>query len=308
MNATDILNTVLDKLWTQYKQRVSYADTYNKMVLEHGGSMTNDHIAFRTLNTSQGQPAGIDAISRIIIPLGYHKAGEYVFKEKKLYAEHFLHKDPKQPKIFISQLQVDQFSKEFQNLIKKEAAGSQDPLSDHTLQQLKILEAADTLMPDQVDEVIHDICNAFSRPWEPPLRSTLETVNDASQYGAWTLLHGNSVNHFTAYINEQNVAEWQGDIELTMDALQKAGIPIKKDIEGKRGNKLRQSSTEAIIEMCPVREYDGSMGEIEWTYAYYELLERHEVKDASGKKSLFTGFLGDQATNLFDMTRREAVS
>lgn len=306
MDAITILNQVLDKLWTAYKQRVSYAATYNKLVLEHGGQMTNDHMAFRTLNTPQGQPSGINAISRIIIPLGYYKAGEYVFKEKMLYAEHFLHVDPKQPKIFISQLQVDQLPDNCQQLMKEAVSGSQDPLSDHTLQQLKILEATETLKDNEAEIVINDICNALSRPWEPPLRSTVETINTVSQYGAWTLLHGNSVNHFTAYINEQQVPEWKDDLEVTMQALKEAGVPIKSAIEGGRGTKLRQSSTEAVHELCPVREADNSLGEIDWTYAYYELLERHEVEDEQGKKQLFTGFLGDQATNLFDMTQRNA--
>jgi hypothetical protein len=41
-----------------------------------------------------------------------------------------------------------------------------------------------------------------------------------------------------------------------------------------------------------------------WTYAYFELAQRDTVADpATGKKVRFEGFLGPQATNLFEMTR-----
>jgi hypothetical protein len=41
-----------------------------------------------------------------------------------------------------------------------------------------------------------------------------------------------------------------------------------------------------------------------WTYAYFELAQRDLLPDpATGKYSRFEGFLGSQATNLFEMTR-----
>ena len=52
------------------------------------------------------------------------------------------------------------------------------------------------------------------------------------------------------------------------------------------------------MEACEVIEDDGSPGKLDWTYAYYELAERGQV---DGK--LFQGFLGEQATHLFDMTK-----
>lgn len=304
MNSKELLDALLNRLWEAYKERVSYAQVYNQMVLERGGHMTNDHMAFRTFNADQGQPAGIEALSRIFKPLGYYKAGEYEFKEKKLYAEHFLHENPLKPKIFISQLEVAQLPEASQELINQAIASSKDPLTPQTLKLLETLDIHGAVRADQSKPLLDNLYAAFARPWEPPLRESVLTLDKTSQYAAWTLLHGNSVNHFTAYINEQNVPEWKGDIEVTMDALRNAGVPIKKDIEGARGTKLRQSSTAAVVEKCPVQEKDGSLSEIEWTYAYYELLERHEVEDAHGNKSLFTGFLGEQATNLFEMTKK----
>jgi hypothetical protein len=125
-------------------------------------------------------------------------------------------------------------------------------------------------------------------------------LNDISQYGAWVLLHGNSVNHFATYINHQDVKEWP-DLEATCKALADAGIPMKDEIEGEPGSKLRQSATHSVKEGVKVKVEDG-FEKIIWTYAYLELTERNNIIE-NGTSKLFTGFLGAQATHLFDMTQ-----
>jgi hypothetical protein len=93
------------------------------------------------------------------------------------------------------------------------------------------------------------------------------------------------------------------DIEKTIAALQKAGIPMKAEIEGERGSKLRQTATEAVkIDVEVVDQ--GVPAKMPWSYAYFELAQRDTVTDpTTGKKVRFEGFLGPQATNLFEMTR-----
>ena len=52
---------------------------------------------------------------------------------------------------------------------------------------------------------------------------------------------------------------------------------MKKEIEGEKGTKLRQSSTEAAVVSVPVK--DGMRtAEIPWTYAYFEIAERHGLE------------------------------
>ena len=64
------------------------------------------------------------------------------------------------------------------------------------------------------------------------------------------------------------------------------------------GSKLRQSSTQAVV--IPVEMRAGSrVVKKPWTYAYFEIAERPLI---DGKR--YEGFLGGQATNLFEMTRR----
>ena len=89
-----------------------------------------------------------------------------------------------------------------------------------------------------------------------------------------------------------------GDIEKTVAALKAAGVPMKPEIEGARGSRLRQSSTQAVVLPTPMR-FGARTAAVPWTYAYFELAERPLV---DGRR--FEGFLGGQAANLFEMTRR----
>jgi hypothetical protein len=73
---------------------------------------------------------------------------------------------------------------------------------------------------------------------------------------------------------------------------------MKPEIVGARGSRLRQSSTQAVVLPTPMR-VGGRTVSIPWTYAYFELAERPLVE---GRR--FEGFLGGQAANLFEMTRR----
>ena len=49
--------------------------------------------------------------------VGYEEKGEYFFEAKKLKAKHFQHEDPRAPKIFISELLLEEFSEELQYII-----------------------------------------------------------------------------------------------------------------------------------------------------------------------------------------------
>jgi len=170
-------------------------------------------------------------------------------------------------------------------------------LSDAVLARLARVNGA--TQPDLLETVLaqfHDL------PWDIPEKGDVTALNAESQFGAWTLVHGYNVNHYTALINSQGTAELE-DIELTIQALQKAGVPMKAEIEGAPGSKLRQTATESARIEVPVRE-QGRLTAMLWTYAYFELAERGEITDPeTGRRGRFEGFLGPQATNLFEMTR-----
>jgi len=299
--AKQITGDLFEKLWQQYIFRVSYAKTYSGLVQQKGGAVVNDHIALRTFNTHTGeQPGGIRAIKHLLNSLEYEPVTKYKFPKKKLSALHFEHPDEMFPKIFVSQLEVDELPEWAQKIINNAVRETPYLLSDESIELLHILGENGSLPREAASYLVDDLVQYFRRPWRIPKKEDVLKINDVSQYAAWVLLHGNAVNHFTAYINYQNVKEWP-DLETTCNALAKAGVPMKESIEGKKGSKLQQSSTQAIKEEVKVKGENG-VERIVWAYAYYELAQRNFVEE-NGSKKLFSGFLGEQAQHLFDMTQ-----
>jgi 2-oxoadipate dioxygenase/decarboxylase-like protein len=289
---------LFDRLWDRYRQRVSYVQTYEKVIQQAKATFVNDHIAFRTFATQQPL-AGIATISRIFGALGYRAAGSYHFDDKQLSAIHFQHSNQQFPKLFISELRVSELPLESRKIIEKTVRSHRPAIDLEALAALANLDKdnkpAAELLPRLVPE-FHEL------PWILPAREDVEKLNKVSQYAAWVLVHGYNVNHFTSLINSHGVAALD-DIEKTIAALEKAGVPMKKEIEGERGSKLRQTATEAVTIDVAVHDR-GVPAKMPWTYAYFELAQRDTVVDpATGKKVRFEGFLGPQATNLFEMTR-----
>jgi hypothetical protein len=289
---------LFDSLWDRYRQRVKYVQMYEQMIRTAGATFVNDHIAFRTFATQQPL-AGIASISRIFEALGYRAAGSYHFDDKQLSAIHFQHSNPQFPKLFISELRVPELPAEARSIIERALRAHRPAIGLEMLAALANLDRDDKPAAELLQRVVsefHDL------PWMLPSRDEVEKLNKVSQYAAWVLVHGYNVNHFTSLINSHGVPALD-DIEKTIAALIKAGVPMKKEIEGERGTKLRQTATEAVTIDVTVHDR-GLPAKMPWTYAYFELAQRDVVADpATGKSVRFEGFLGPQATNLFEMTR-----
>ncbi|MGM3308462.1 DUF1338 domain-containing protein [Anabaena sp. WFMT] len=279
-------------LWQEYSSRVSYARIYQQMITNAGGIVANDHIAFRSLrlvvDNNQGKiNLGIDYLGKFFTSLGYISSGEYSFPQTHLYARYYSHPQQEKfnlPKLFISELIVDELPDNIAQLIQQ------------TVNQSPHFPKIDDLEINQLPQV-------FTRPWQPPHRSVIEKVNQVTQYGAWVLLHGYAVNHFTGYVNHQNTATYP-DIDSTAIGLTNLGVPMKAEIEGNIASGLRQTATQAVTELVTVID-DQNRAEIHipWTYAYYEIAQRYQVEVTPGNYQLFDGFLGKNAQQLFEMTR-----
>lgn len=291
-----------DRLWQQYRARVSYAQVYEKMILQAGGTVANDHIAFRSLrlniNMLKGkQNLGIEYLASVAEALGYTVAGEYVFPAQKLYARHYRHPEQERldlPKLFISELIVEELEDAIASLIYQTVSDSSVGWTLPT----NLIHSESNL-----EQIVSQFKQIFTRPWLPPKKSVVEAVNQATQYGAWVLLHGYAVNHFTAYVNRQRTAQYP-DIETIANGLAALGVPMKAQIEGSLEVGLRQTATHAVKELVTViDDATEELVQIPWTYAYYEIAERYEI-EVSGKKVLFDAFLGQNAQHLFEMTRK----
>ncbi len=303
---SDLALHLWESLWQEYSARVSHARTYQQMITAAGGTVKNDHIAFRslrmTVDSPQGQiHLGIDYLEPIAKFLGYEVASEYTFPETHLYARHYRHPQQEEldlPKLFISELVVDELPEEVAQLIHKTVSSLKYELTSP-------LRGGNFTPPDLIGSGDGGLGfqKVFTRPWHSPQRSTVEEVNKVTQYGAWVLLHGYAVNHFTGYVNHQNTAKYP-DIDTTVRGLTNLGVPMKAEIEGNIAFGLRQTATQAVTEMVTV--LDDSTGaeiQIPWTYAYYEIAQRYMVEVEPGKQMLFDAFLGRNAQQLFEMTK-----
>src|SRR5438132_290913 len=129
---------LFDRLWDRYRQRVSFVQTYEKVIREAGATFVNDHIAFRTFATQQPL-AGIATISRIFEALGYRAAGSYHFDDKQLSAIHFQHANQQLPKLFISELRVPELPGEARAIIERTVRGHRPAISVEALAALATL-------------------------------------------------------------------------------------------------------------------------------------------------------------------------
>ena len=290
-------------LWQEYSARVNYARTYQQRSTTAGGTVANDHIALRSLRLSLDTPKGqvnlgINYLEQVANALGYVAAGEYVFPETHLYARHYSHPQEVEfdlPKLFISELIVDELPDRIAQLIEKTVSSLQYELTPHV---------TDFLAEDgNLESIAQKLQKIFTRPWLPPQRFDVEEVNKVTQYGAWVLLHGYGVNHFTGYVNRHNTPKYP-DIDATVGGLVNLGVPMKAEIEGDISCGLRQTATQAVKEMVTVLDdKTGAEIQIPWTYAYYEIAQRYPVEIEPGKHILFDAFLGKNAQHLFEMTR-----
>lgn len=297
---SDIALHLWESLWQDYSARVSYAHTYEQMITAAGGTAANDHIAFRSLRMTVDTPhgmvnLGIEYLGQLAEALGYEAAGEYTFYQTHLYARHYRHPQQEEldlPKLFISELVVDELPENVAQLIHQTVAG------ENLLNVSAIISAFNNDI-----HLAKELQKVFTRPWQPPYHSVVNQVNQVSQYGAWVLLHGYSVNHFTGCVNRQNTEKY-ADIDTTARGLANLGVPMKAQIEGNVACGLRQTATEAVIEMVLIlNDETGAEIQIPWTYAYYEIAQRYMVEVEPSKQVLFDAFLGKNAQQLFEMTR-----
>jgi hypothetical protein len=298
---TDIARELTEKMWEVFLSRVPAARFYTAMVEGKGGRVVIDHIGFRTLYMNTGeQPAGIQAIRHIFECLGYQPAGKYVLPKKNLKAIFLEHVTPGLPKIFVSQLNVQQLPGWAKQLFPEVVADTPYLLSDSGIELLNRLKQDGKLTSEAAEILVAELAGYFRRPWNPPPKETIIKLNEVSHYAAWVMLHGNAPSHFAALINGQEVKSLP-DIDATVKALQKTGVAVKESMEGAKGGILQQSATYAVKEDVKVKGPDGP-DEITWTYGYLELIERGWQETEDGPR-LFQGFIEGQEKNIYDMTR-----
>lgn len=258
------LAQMFEKLWTDYTTlNPSVAEVY-KVFTSQGETVINDHVAFRTYNHPK---IGLKKMAQFFLDHGYSKKGEYSFKVKKLYAEHFEHPDPSQPKVFISELLCEQFSESLQK---------------------KVNELVEKINPSQVTQP--DFC-VSGRPWSVSFKD-YSALLEESEYAAWMSAFGFRVNHFTVLVNGLKKLT---TLEQVNEAIQKAGFTLNSSgglIKGTEEIGLRQSST--LAKPISVQFSDGTF---QIPGCYYEFAQRFKVNG-----ELYGGFVEQSADKIFEST------
>ena len=107
------IEQVFDNMWQDYLALNPDALKIYQL-FEKNNDVVNDHVAFRTF----GLPGlRVEDIAQPLIEAGYEEVQSYDFEKKKLRAKHYAH--PTMPLVFISELKVEEFSRDAQILIKQ---------------------------------------------------------------------------------------------------------------------------------------------------------------------------------------------
>jgi len=260
------LNELINALWKDYTSSNEQSAGIHKLLKDKGGSIINDHIAFRTFNIPR---VGIAALAGVFKKFGYQEKGQYDFPAKKLNAKHFEHPDERYPRIFISELRIEEFSDELQRIAHL--------LVDH--------------IPN--DRIKDDSFPVAGRLWEDISWETYLKLKEESEYAAWLAVFGFRANHFTVLFNGlttfKDLQEFNQFIKDNGYALNDSGGEIK----GTPQELLEQSSTNAHqveVKFCDRTETIPSV--------YYEFARRYPMPD--GK--LFQGFIAKSADKIFEST------
>ena len=258
----DTLRTLLDWWWWDFRKGNPHATAAYQLLSAEEGSVVHDHIALRTFGNTT---VNIDALMAPFVAEGYSDKADYIFPKTHVFARHYEHSDATLPKIFISQLDAGQFSKEFQ-------ARLHGLLSDIPYAVLGTWEFFET-----------------ARPWNTSF-ATYETLHNESEYAAWVAAFGFRPTHFaiqtdsfTRHRNIQALNSFLKDHGFTLNTM-------GGEIQGSQEVFLEQSSLKAAT---PAVAFSDGVHTIPSTY--YEFARRYFMPNGTR----FNGFHAGSAENLF---------
>jgi hypothetical protein len=261
------LEIIFKRLWKDYITQNPSADKIYKLFTKEGEKVVNDHIAFRTLDYPE---INIDVIAKPFLANGYVPKSDYIFTDKHLFARHFEHRENQDaPRIFISQLTLNECSEFVQDTLKKAFAKT-----DHAKYSS--------------DELI------FSGTIFNPLSYDVYTrLRDESEYAAWFYVFGFRANHFTVSIN--SLKKFNSIVSVN-ELLKSNGFELNSsggEIKGTPEDLLQQSST-----IADTVDVNFEEGKFEVPCCYYEFAKRYP--DTTGR--LYSGFIAKSADKIFEST------
>lgn len=259
------INELFSAMWKNYLLLNPQAEKIVETIKAEGEEIVNDHIALRTLNLKE---TSIDQVAKVFVQAGYKAKGEYHFEAKKLFAKHYEHEDESLPKVFISELLLEHFSKEFRETLTS------------------LVRSEDVHFYQKDDLMIQ------GRAWDISYK-TYEKLKKESEYGAWLAALGFRPNHFTISINHLKKFN---EVKELNEFLKNKGFKLNAEggeIKGSADVYLEQSST-----LANNVEISFSDGKYTIPSCYFEFAKRYQMND--GK--LYQGFVAKSADKIFEST------
>ena len=292
MNRIDILNGVLNGLMTRYKERVPdvggiIAAMQQEGVIQDADDIENDHIAFRTMGVPQ---LGIKSFEKIFTHYGYTKKDYYNFPAKKLDAYWYAPPTEKHPRIFVSELRVQDLSKEAQEIILSYT----NEVESDPVDRLNLNNA------EEVDAFLH------SPLWRIPSIEDYNKLAEESEYAAWVIYNRYYLNHFTISIH--NLRQGYNSIEEFNEFLERHGFKLNTS-----GGKVKKSPDGGLLQSATIAEmiaatFEGG-GEQLISGSYVEFAERRVLPeyadlppDQIKRQHRRDGFEANNADKIFEST------
>lgn len=276
---------IIEILYKAYLERVDGAKRIRKLLEDSSEEWIEDHFALRSFQYGNFSTKVLeDFFSR----LGYETiCNDYVFEKKKLKALHMAHPDRSLPKVFISALQVHELLPKSRSIIEKYLKDKTDPVEQMSLENFN--------------------SKSFLYPcWGKVEYEDYLSLREESEYGAWTLLFGNSLNHFTIAVhhlkNFQSLASFN-------EWVKEKGLVLNQDngeIKGSADVKLKQSST--LAESIEVEFLNGEVHPV--PCAFIEFAYRFPLDGKSGNdwEERFQGFVEGNADRIFTSTNSKSLN
>ena len=226
------MTQILDSLFEVYSERVPDVKKITSEMIREGmvSSQTdiiNDHIAFRTMGVPN---LGINSFEKIFLAHGYEKRDFYHFEAKKLDAYWYSPPTKELPRIFISELRVNELSTEAKKIIKSYTQNVKyDPV-------------------DKIDLNNSESVSEFLRTplWNLPSLEDYEFLLHESEYASWVIYNRYYLNHYT--ISVHDLPSPFNKLESFNSFLKNIGITLNTSggiIKTSKDKLLRQSSSVA---------------------------------------------------------------
>jgi hypothetical protein len=296
-NRTEGLAIVMEGLMKQYSERVPdveriIAGMLSTGIIKDRSEIENDHIAFRTI----GVPLlGIQSLEKIFCHYGYEKKDYFRFEGKKLDAYWFAPPSPKFPRIFISELKVEELSQEAQSII----------LSYTNEVKADPLDTIDLDDPHAVAAFLH------TPLWRLPKLSDYGRLLQESEYASWVIYNRYYLNHYTISVHQ--LKEGYNTLDQFNQFLESIGIQLND-----AGGKTKVSGDGLLLQSSTVAQIITATFDNNESYdiagSYVEFAERRVLpafenmpKTSLQREHYRDGFETSNADKIFESTFTDQV-